>query len=92
MDAVITFKPVELDNWGFQPVQPITEVWCGNAPDPAGLIFRTYRNHPHLIPGKEIWAYRLKRTMAWLLESEISEADLQEQIRNYYSHLKEQKS
>lgn len=75
----LRFIPVLQDPWGFQPLEPVSELWDGKN-FRIGVLFKTYRNDPALVPGKVTWVFALDGQGGWLAESQDSENCLRSKV------------
>lgn len=71
----LTFRKPAQTPWGFQPLEALSEVWDSDRKR-IGVIYKTYKNHPELIPGKPKWVYARDGDGGWCFESTVSEDDL----------------
>ena len=77
------FRDITPSNWGFQPLEPLSEFWGHTKegkPCRLGVLHKTYRNEPGYNPGKPIWVYAIDGKGGWAATSEISEDDLREKV------------
>jgi hypothetical protein len=95
MSYQVTFRTIPTSNWGFQPLEPLSESLGFNKdgkPCRLGVLHKTYRNEPGFNPGKPIWVYALDGKGGWAIESDISEEDLKEKVLKFHSPGKTKKT
>lgn len=74
-----TFHPIPSSNWGFQPLEPLSE--CRDHQGRRlGVLSKTYRNEAGFHPGKPIWVYAIEARGGWAATSELSEEDLKGKV------------